>query len=186
MNAQNQKHGIGTSLFENGFCYQGMYENDQITGMGISLDPNLIKYMGEHRNGKRHGCGILFLPDGREYEGKWRENRMHGKGHERLPNGQSYMVFTNNGTRMDFLNEGKVTTGNVKSNYDMPAAQGQKDRGGGGFDTRQSGVHSEGYRGKGRPIAAQSTNNSSSAMGQYYDEDQMANMDSAGNYMDSN
>lgn len=125
VNGQNQKHGIGTSLFENGFCYQGMYENDQMTGMGISLDPNLIKYMGEHRNGKRHGSGILFLPDGREYEGKWRENRMHGKGHERLPNGQSYMVFTNNGNRIDFLNEGKVQTGGVKAisngqNYDMP------------------------------------------------------------------
>jgi len=106
-----------------------MYENDQMTGMGISLDPNLIKYMGEHRNGKRHGFGILFLPDGREYEGKWRDNRMHGKGHEQLPNGQRYMVFTNNGNRMDFLNEGKVATAGVKSvnygqNYDMPAAKG--------------------------------------------------------------
>ena len=92
-----------------------MYENDQMSGMGISLDPNLIKYMGEHRNGKRHGRGILFLPDGREYEGNWRENRMHGKGHERLPNGQSYMVFTNNGNRIDFLTEGKVPTGGVKA-----------------------------------------------------------------------
>lgn len=108
VNQQNQKHGIGTSLFENGFCYQGMYENDQMMGMGISLDPNLIKYVGEHRNGKRHGRGILYLPDGREYEGNWRENRMHGKGHERLPNGMSYMVFTNNGNRIDFLTEGKV------------------------------------------------------------------------------
>ena len=82
-----------------------------MTGMGISLDPNLIKYMGEHRNGKRHGRGILFLPDGREYEGNWRENRMHGKGHERLPNGQSYLVYTDNGNRIDCLTEGKVRDG---------------------------------------------------------------------------
>lgn len=74
-----------------------------MTGIGISLDPNLIKYMGEHKVGQRNGHGILYLPDGRMYEGTWLSNRMHGKGHEKLPNGQKYLVYTNNGKRMDLI-----------------------------------------------------------------------------------
>jgi hypothetical protein len=32
------RHGIGTLIYDNGFRYHGMFDNDQITGMGISLD----------------------------------------------------------------------------------------------------------------------------------------------------
>jgi len=38
VNDQNKRHGIGTLIYDNGFRYHGMFDNDQITGMGISLD----------------------------------------------------------------------------------------------------------------------------------------------------
>lgn len=38
VNDDNLRHGIGTLIYDNGFRYHGMFENDQITGMGISLD----------------------------------------------------------------------------------------------------------------------------------------------------
>ena len=47
------------------------------------------------------------MPDGKEYLGAWRKNRMHGKGTEKLPNGEKYLVFSNNGKRIDFLTLGK-------------------------------------------------------------------------------
>ena len=75
------RHGIGTLIYDNGFRYHGMFDNDQITGMGISLDDQkVVKYIGEHKNGNRDGKGILIMPDGKEYEGAWRKNRMHGLG----------------------------------------------------------------------------------------------------------
>lgn len=104
------KHGIGTLLFDNDFCYQGMFENDHMTGIGISEDANYVKYIGEHKEGKRDGRGILYMPDGREYEGTWRENRMHGKGNEIMPNGQSFLVFTDNGKTLEIVTMGKEST----------------------------------------------------------------------------
>ena len=114
VNELNQNHGIGSVLFKNGFCYQGMYENGQMTGMGVSLDPKNIKYIGEHLDGKRHGLGILFLPDGRQYQGNWKDNRFHGQGYLVLPNGHSYYVMTDKGHRFETLtcsqpNEGMLT-----------------------------------------------------------------------------
>lgn len=107
VNSDNEKHGIGTLLFDNEFSYQGMFESDQMTGIGISEDANNVKYIGEHKDGKRDGRGILYMPDGREYEGTWRENRMHGRGQERMPNGQSFMVFTDNGKTLEIVTMGK-------------------------------------------------------------------------------
>jgi hypothetical protein len=52
-NEDHLRHGIGTVLYDNGFCYQGMLEEDQITGIGVSLDPNMFKYVGQHLNGER-------------------------------------------------------------------------------------------------------------------------------------
>mmetsp|Transcript_1859 Transcript_1859/g.2525 ORF Transcript_1859/g.2525 Transcript_1859/m.2525 type:complete len:82 (-) Transcript_1859:13-258(-) len=43
------------------------------------------------------------MPDGRLYEGTWRENRMHGKGQEKLTNGQVFIVFTDNGKRIEYV-----------------------------------------------------------------------------------
>jgi hypothetical protein len=71
-----------------------------------------VKYIGEHKNGNRDGKGILIMPDGKEYEGAWRKNRMHGKGEEKLPNGDKYMVFSNNGKRIDYLTLGKGESAN--------------------------------------------------------------------------
>jgi hypothetical protein len=82
--------------------------------------------MGEHRDGKRDGWGVLYMPDRREYEGTWRDNRMHGKGQEHLPNGLSYMVFTDNGKRLEYVTLSKEE-GNNKDflNY----AQAQRNAG---------------------------------------------------------
>ena len=48
VNDKNQRHGIGTLLYDNGFMYQGMFAEDQMNGLGFSLDQKINRYMGEH------------------------------------------------------------------------------------------------------------------------------------------
>ena len=101
VNDKHQKHGIGTLVYDNGFMYQGMFKNDQMDGLGFSLDHKLNRYMGEHQEGQRNGAGIFRVHDGRVYEGSWRNNRLHGRCVEKIETGQSYLVFFNNGKRLD-------------------------------------------------------------------------------------
>ena len=82
-----------------------MFENDQMSGVGLSIDSSLNKYMGQHERGMRHGFGIFEARQGQgnKYEGTWRENRLHGKVEERLETGQNYLVYFNNGKRIDLI-----------------------------------------------------------------------------------
>jgi hypothetical protein len=48
INDKGQMHGIGTMLFPNGFCYQGMFKKGSREGLGITYDVNKNKYKGEH------------------------------------------------------------------------------------------------------------------------------------------
>ena len=79
-----------------------MFEQDQMTGIGTSIDQYEVKYRGEHKAGKRDGKGILNLGQ-REYMGSWRQNKMHGRGQDIFPNGQRYMVYTDNGNRLEYI-----------------------------------------------------------------------------------
>ena len=80
-----------------------MFEQDQITGIGLSVDDHFNKYIGEHESGGRNGFGIFEMKDGKTYEGCWRKNRLHGRCHETLETGQSYLVYFNNGKRMEII-----------------------------------------------------------------------------------
>lgn len=103
VNEHNQKQGIGTLYFDNGFVYWGMFEMDQMSGLGISTDFKMNKYIGKHQDNKRNGFGTFELKDGRKYEGFWRDNRLHGKCEETLENGHQYLVYFNNGKKQDLL-----------------------------------------------------------------------------------
>ena len=95
-------NGIGTILFHNGFCYQGMFENDMREGLGITHDIGNNKYKGEHREGKRQGRGKIKMKDGKEYVGGWNKNKMHGRGRENYLN-DTFLVYYNNGWREQVL-----------------------------------------------------------------------------------
>lgn len=55
VNSQGQMHGIGNMLFNNGFCYQGMFQKGSRDGIGLTFDLAGNKYKGEHRKGIREG-----------------------------------------------------------------------------------------------------------------------------------
>lgn len=40
VNSKGQMHGIGTMLFKNGFCYQGMFQKGAREGLGFTYDLN--------------------------------------------------------------------------------------------------------------------------------------------------
>lgn len=103
-------------MYDNGFLYQGMFENDEMSGVGLSIDPQLNKYMGQHDRGMRQGFGIYEARQGQgnKYEGTWRENRLHGKVKEYLETGQNYLVFFNNGKRVDLISLEKKGGGKGK------------------------------------------------------------------------
>ena len=50
INSRNEKHGLGTILYDNGFCYQGMFVNNYREGLGFTYDMEGNKYKGEHKN----------------------------------------------------------------------------------------------------------------------------------------
>jgi hypothetical protein len=55
INQTGQMHGIGTMLFKNGFCYQGMFFKGSRDGLGFTFDLAGNKYKGEHKKGIREG-----------------------------------------------------------------------------------------------------------------------------------
>jgi hypothetical protein len=83
VDTKGQLDGIGTMLFENGFCYQGMFEKGNREGLGITYDKAGNKYKGEHREGMRQGRGKIVFSDGNVYTGGWNKNKKHGRGCER-------------------------------------------------------------------------------------------------------
>jgi hypothetical protein len=104
-NSQEQMDGIGTILFHNGFCYQGMFEKGHREGLGITHDIGSNKYKGEHRDGMRQGRGKIKMKDGKEYTGGWNKNKMHGRGRENYQN-DNFLVYYNNGWREQVLARG--------------------------------------------------------------------------------
>lgn len=97
-------------LFKNGFCYQGMFKNGLREGLGITYDVIGSKYKGEHKAGMREGKGIFKTSDGKIYEGGWSNNKMHGRGREKFMNGDCFLVYYQNGHRIDALASEKKFT----------------------------------------------------------------------------
>lgn len=93
LDENSKQNGLGTKLYENGFCYQGMFENDQCTGFGVSKDQNGVRYIGEHKDGKRDGFGTLIMRDNTQYICMWKDNRLHGRGFQ-LKGDQKYMIIS--------------------------------------------------------------------------------------------
>jgi hypothetical protein len=105
---------------------------------------------------------------------------MHGKGHERLPNGQSYMVYTNNGNRIDCLTEGKVRDGMSSGNTRATGNQ-NSDLAVSNSQDRYSGVNSaDGNNRISKRFGMTSTNNSSSGYNQQFEDSEKYDIDSNG------
>lgn len=96
--------GIGTVLYENGYCYQGMFEKGSREGLGITYDNANNKYIGEHRDGMRQGRGKIIFSDGGVYTGGWNKNKKHGRGEESFVN-DSFLVYYNSGYREQVLSK---------------------------------------------------------------------------------
>lgn len=132
LNVQGQMHGIGTMLFQNGFCYQGMFNRGSREGLGTTFDLSGKKYKGEHKKGIREGQGIFKNSDGRIYEGGWNSNKMHGRGREILQNGECFIVFYKNGLKLEALASTKTAQNQMSSTKQDNGANNQGNSGGAG------------------------------------------------------
>ena len=55
-------HGLGTMLFKNGFCYQGMFKKGSREGLGFTYDLNKNKYKGgqNQQKEKKTNIGVMI------------------------------------------------------------------------------------------------------------------------------
>ncbi len=116
-------HGIGTMLFKNNFCYQGMFNKGSRDGLGYTFDLSGNKYKGEHRKGIREGQGLFKTNDGRLYEGGWNNNKMHGRGRETFANGECFIVYYKNGYKLEAL-ASKTISYAVQRDNEQPSSVG--------------------------------------------------------------
>lgn len=68
---EDQPHGQGRLVFENGDYYEGTFANGEYQGQGKFVFANGITYLGELDRGMRHGQGRLFRANEFFYEGTW-------------------------------------------------------------------------------------------------------------------
>jgi len=76
----NEPHGIGTFIWDNGDIYSGEWHNGQFHGMGTFIWDTGYMYTGEWHNGQFHGWGTLMSADGNMYTGEFVNGARHGWG----------------------------------------------------------------------------------------------------------
>ena len=75
-----KRHGIGTYISPNRTIYEGEWVNGSLSGQGTCTWSDGAKYVGQWKDGKYHGQGTLTLFDGEKYEGEFNDGLKHGQG----------------------------------------------------------------------------------------------------------
>ncbi|CAD8145276.1 unnamed protein product [Paramecium octaurelia] len=76
----NQRHGKGILLQQNGRKYEGQWQNDLKQGYGWEFLANGSQYEGNYVTGKPHGQGKFIWANGDVYEGQWNQGVKEGQG----------------------------------------------------------------------------------------------------------
>ena len=90
VNYNDEEHGYGIFVWNNGDKYVGEWRNGEKHGHGISYYSDGDKYDGEWRDDQKHGHGIFYYSDGDKYDGEWRDDQKHGHGVYYYSNGDRY------------------------------------------------------------------------------------------------
>lgn len=68
--------------------YSGDFKNNERHGKGTFVWEDGKKFVGEFKDGKRHGEGILYYPNGTYLEGTWIDDVLTGEGYFRNEDGK--------------------------------------------------------------------------------------------------
>lgn len=80
VNYNNEEHGYGTFVWNDGDKYVGEWRNGDFNGHGVYYYSDGDKYDGEWRDNKRTGYGTLRHSNGNYYVGYFLNNQFHGRG----------------------------------------------------------------------------------------------------------
>ncbi|OMJ76287.1 hypothetical protein SteCoe_24383 [Stentor coeruleus] len=98
-NNDNQRHGFGVQVWNDGSKYDGMWKYDKAYGKGRLIHADGDVYEGDWYDDKAHGYGVYLHTDGAKYEGYWENDKQHGKGVESWPDGAKYIGLYKNGKK---------------------------------------------------------------------------------------
>jgi hypothetical protein len=90
----DNKHGFGVQVYEDGSRYEGGWERNARDGRGEFTYPNGVRLSGTWRQevlvqDADHPV-VVDYPNGEHYEGEWRDDLRHGRGVLRDANGLTY------------------------------------------------------------------------------------------------
>jgi len=108
VNYNNEEHGHGTFVWNNGDEYVGEWRNGEKHGHGVHYFSDGERYDGEWRDGKKHGHGIYYYSNGNKYDGEWRDGAKHGYGFMKYSN-KTYDGYWESG---DWKGNGKLIQNN--------------------------------------------------------------------------
>lgn len=115
-------HGMGVMNFPDGSCYEGDFDENEISGIGILRFPDGASYQGGFRKGLPDGAGVYMnaqgdtylgvfrggqcsnscrceYQNGDVYDGEWLENERHGVGRLSYADGAVYKGEFRHGLR---------------------------------------------------------------------------------------
>jgi hypothetical protein len=93
-------NGYGVATYEDGFHYEGFFENGCWHGWGkliVPCESGEAVYVGQWRYGKKHGRGKQVNADGSSYSGQWKKDCFHGRGKAIAADQNSYEGEWRNG-----------------------------------------------------------------------------------------
>lgn len=104
-NDENQRHGRGVYIFNDGNFIVGQFLNNERNGLFEEYsDTGKLEFRGNYLKGKKNGKGIYYYDNGSYYDGEFKNDVRHGKGGYYFPSGQKYV-----GSWADNKKEGKGT-----------------------------------------------------------------------------
>jgi len=90
VNAQGEKHGHGTLIFNHGDRYEGQWKHNRMHGEGTYAFADGDKYVGQWQDNKMHGRGTYFYASGDKYTGQFADDVKDGPGTYIFKNGDRW------------------------------------------------------------------------------------------------
>ena len=90
VNAQGEKHGHGTLIFNSGDRYEGQWKHNRMHGEGTYAFADGDKYVGQWQDNKMHGRGTYFYASGDKYTGQFADDVKDGPGAYIFKNGDRW------------------------------------------------------------------------------------------------
>ena len=90
VNAQGEREGRGTMVYDAGDTYEGQWLAGKFHGRGKYTTATGNVYKGDFANDQFHGRGKYTFADGNVYDGEWVEEKRHGRGKDTYADGGSY------------------------------------------------------------------------------------------------